>query len=282
MYALNRAPVTAAEPAAVAAVERVARNRGGQTQVAAAPPTEPARAETPAAPAPNQPRLVNAPLPTSRPVGLMPVQIAAVQPGSTTERLNWQQGPQGQQAPDADTPAGKLVDAPQPPRRPGELLQVAALAAGQPPAVPPVATSAAVPATPAQRDPPGRLVTVSHPPPPERPRLAAVAPSSAAQPSAPAPVAPQRDAQPAAPVNPDRRALDSLFAAAATGAVPRDLSKITVSRTRATGQPQDGQVGAEAAPAASLGFTQRDPNDTRADRFTGPAVRPLPTTFTSR
>jgi hypothetical protein len=173
-------------------------------------------------------------------------------------------------------------------------MQIAALAAGQTPAAPAPSSAAmaslasATPAaSTAPRDPPGRLVTVSHPAPPERPRAgiaAAVVPqqqpapalTSAAQAAAPTP----------APANPDRRALDNLFAAAAIGSVPRDLTKITMSRTRAASEAADGRVGAQVsgpgAPAASLGFTQRDPNDTQAGRFSGPAVRPLPTTYISR
>jgi hypothetical protein len=81
--------------------------------------------------------------------------------------------------------------------------------------------------------------------------------------------------------NPDRSALDNLFAAVATGSLPDSAARVTTTRARTT-QPQPGPVAADSAPAASLGFTQRDPNDTRPDRFSGPAVRPLPTNYTSR
>ncbi len=286
MYALNRAPVVAEAPA-VAALDRVARGRRGQpapeTQVASAPATEAAPAPAAAPPpAANQPRLVNAPFPASRPTDLQPVQVAAIQPGSPTERLNWQQGAQGQQGGTAEA-AVRLVDAPQPPRRPGELPQIAALAAGQiPPAQAGAMAGASQPAAgaPAPRDPPGRLVTVDHPAPPERPRAVASAGPASAPASARAAASPQPAAASGASPQ-DRRGLENLFAAVATGSVPRDLGKVTVSRTRAS-QTDSAEINREAAPAASLGFTQRDPNDTRADRFSGPAVRPLPTTFTSR
>ena len=151
----------------------------------------------------------------------------------------------------------------------------------------------APPANPAgalvPRDLPGKLVTISHPLPPERPqgqatRIAVAAPVSASASipvSAPQRAAPPAVAAPAAVPNTDRAALDNLFAAAATGALPNPSTRVTTTRARAQ-QTQAGQVGIDAGPAAALGFTQREPNDTRSDRFSGAAVGPLPTTFTSR
>ncbi len=289
--------------------------RAANPQVAALPAA--AEAEAPARPAEtaavlaaasavappvvNQPRFVQAPFPTARPANLGPVQLASVQPGSTGQRLNWQQGPTGAQSdaaaqPDAAaSPSGaallRSVLAPLPPRRP-EAVQLALAPALQGQAAADVSPASSIAAL-ALRDAPGRLVSVSHPPPPERPsgpgpRVAALAPapaqsafpaSSAVRPAAPEAVQPA-PARPLAP-NTDRAALDNLFAAAATGALPTLGTRVTTARARAQ-QPQSGPVGVDASPAAALGFSQREPNDTRSDRFSGPAVGPLPTTFTSR
>ncbi|MCU0885309.1 MAG: DUF882 domain-containing protein [Beijerinckiaceae bacterium] len=296
LYSIMRPP--AADTLAPASARTPARGRTAETQVAALPrsteaeaPAAPAPvpAQAPASPVPAQPRFVAAPFPIARPSNLAPVQLASVEPGSTGQRLNWQQGPSGipagaEQAQPA--PAGRLVVAPVPPRRPDDPPQSAspglALAAAAT-----VPVNAQAPAPAATRDPPGRLVAINHPLPPERPRLAVAAaqPSAgaglAASPALAAPAA-GRSTAPARPAaNPDRSALDNLFAAVATGSLPDSAAKVTTTRARTT-QPQAGPVASDAAPAASLGFTQRDPNDTRPDRFSGPAVRPLPTNYTSR
>jgi uncharacterized protein YcbK (DUF882 family) len=264
------------------------RPRAAEPQIAAAPAPVAAPTPAPAAPAaPPPPRLVAAPFPTARPTDLPgPVQLASIAPGGTGQRLNWQQGPAPANAQGAAQPVaaaqpgviaegGRIVLAPLPPRRPGDAQAFAVAAA-------PAATA----------DAPGRLVAVSHPAPPERPRLALAPLASASlRPAAPAASPPPSSApMPAAlmssppastPPPSDRQALDNLFAAVATGALPNSATRVTTTKAR-TAQPQPGALGAEPAPAASLGFSQRDPNDTRADRFSGPAVRPLPTTYTSR
>lgn len=249
-------------------------------------------AATPApAPVPNTPRFVAAPFPVARPGNLAPVQIAAVEPGSTGQRLNWQQGPAGVAAatngaaapfmPDAS--AGRLVLGPLPPRRPDAVPPVQVAVA--PPSLasaPTLASASTAPAAsvPVSRDPPGRLVAVSHPAPPERPR--ASGPAAAVAAIAPLrPTAPPSASAAAVLAQPDRQALSNLFAAVATGGAPAPTAKVTTTRARAA-QPQAGQIEIDAAPAASLGFSQRDPNDTRADRFSGPAVRSLPTNYISR
>lgn len=289
-----------------AAVQTEARARSGltsgqargnppeATQVAALPATagqaapasaRAAIAEEPAkptpAPLPNTPRFVAAPFPMARPTNLAPVQIASVQPGATGARLNWQQGPAGvvpspEIAPAApEASSARVVLAPLPPRRPdvapAAQFELASAAST------PIAPSAAAP-----RDLPGKLVRVSHPVPPERPRSsAASATITAAVLARPTVVTPVGQAAPATPAAPDRQALSSLFAAVATGALPAPTAKVTTTRARAA-QPVAGQVEIDSAPAAALGFSQRDPNDTRADRFSGPAVRALPTNYISR
>jgi uncharacterized protein YcbK (DUF882 family) len=293
MYAVFRAPAQQE----VARVARPARQQPAAEPAPAAPsttaaaPAVPEPAPTPEPPRPAQPRLVDAPFPTNRPQGLGPVQIAAVQPGATGDRLNWQQGPQGAPPPGADEIA-RLVLAPAPPRRPEALPAPAGDAetggrlvanAPQPPARPgtltalalsPGASSGVLPAT-APTDPPGRLVAVSHPAPPERPRLpGAPAVLAAAPASAPA-------AAPARAANPDRQALDNLFAAVATGAQPVALGRVTTTRARAV-STEAGVVAADSAPAAALGFSSSATTDAPTGRFGGPAVRPLPPTYTSR
>ncbi len=282
--------------------------RAANQQVAALPKAE--EAETPAKatesapvqaaialPPINQPRFVQAPFPTARPANLAPVQLASVQPGSTGQRLNWSQGPSGVQSDaaaqvEAATPpsaAGtallRSVLAPLPPRRPDAVqMALAPALAGQSSADAPANTGAA----PLPRDLPGKLVTISHPLPPERPQGPSQRVAVAAPVAAPASIpvsTPVRTAPPAAAAlvvpSTDRAALDNLFATAATGALPTPSTRVTTARARAQ-QPQSGHVGVDTGPAAALGFTQREPNDTRSDRFSGPAVGPLPTTFTSR
>lgn len=297
LYSIMRQPT--ADTQAPATARAPARGRSTETQVAAVPRSAEAEAPpapAPAPPAPAQPRFVAAPFPIARPNNLAPVptapvQLASVEPGSTGQRLNWQQGPSGipagaEQAPAA--PAGRLVQAPVPPRRPDDMPATStggpALAAA---ATVPVTLPSQSPAAPATRDPPPRLVAIKHPLPPERPRLAvaAAAPASGSANVTATPALPAARLAAPAPArtapNPDRSALDNLFAAVATGSLPDSAARVTTTRARTT-QPQPGPVAADSAPAASLGFTQRDPNDTRPDRFSGPAVRPLPTNYTSR
>jgi hypothetical protein len=300
------------------------------TAVAAAPPLPAAAPPSPPS-APAQPRFVEAPFPVARPTGLQaPVQVAAVQPGSTGNRLQWQVGAAGQGAggqgaggqgaggqvsggqggsagqeaasagaiPDA---AARAVVAPLPPRRPDALAQVAALpdaAAAGPAAAGPASPGLtgqglngqglAVSGDRAAPERPARLVAVDHPAPPERPRVAT---ASLPRALSGAPTAAQSPAQaqaqvlataPAAPSLADRRALDSLFTAAAMGTAQPAAPKVNIARPRQAQLGASGALAGDTAPAAALGFSQREPQDARVDRFTGLAVRPLPTTFTSR
>ncbi|MGL4440600.1 MAG: DUF882 domain-containing protein [Bosea sp. (in: a-proteobacteria)] len=283
---------TAASVRAAAATEAARPATASTTAAATAPVAAPALT-----PVPNTPRFVAAPFPVARPNNLIPVQMASVDPGSTGQRLNWQQGPAGAAntpateaaaVPVPETASGKLVLVPLPPRRPdvGPAVQMALASA---PAAAGAISSVSASAVAVPRDLPGKLVPVSHPVPPERPRSGTVPVMTAAiaplRPSA-APVAVSATASVAAtgaavPAQQDRQALTSLFAAVATGGAPTSNAKVTNTRARAA-QMQAGQVENDSAPAASLGFSQRDPNDTRADRFSGPAVRSLPTTFISR
>jgi uncharacterized protein YcbK (DUF882 family) len=219
-----------------------------------------------------QANIVFAPLPLSRPRLLqMPlpsagqVQVAALAgDGSATENLA----------------GAKLVSAPAPPSRPVELasalpdtsLANASIRVAQTPAgdARPAPSEAAASAT-------GRLVAISHPAPPERPRLGetelvAMAPASTAA----------LTRTPANFTSNERDALSQLFAntrPAATKQPPR------VTTTKAS--PVSDVVGPVVqndSPAASLGFSKPAKGNAarpeiRTDRFTGPAVTPLSTSF---
>jgi hypothetical protein len=166
------------------------------------------------------------------------------------------------------------VVAPVPPRRPDDI-QIAVAREASP--------------SPLPAEPAPRLVAMAHPLPPERPRTPGAAGqfglAAAPAPATSAAVVTASPAREAAsrpgPATTDRRALEQLFAAVALGPAPSAPPKVTQTRARAAQTPV-GTIGVEGAPAAALGFSQRDPNDTRSDRFSGPAVRPLPTTYTSR
>jgi len=103
LYSIMRQPTADTQAPATARVP--AGGRSTETQVAAVPRSAeaevpPAPAQAPAPPAPAQPRFVAAPFPIARPSNLgpaqtAPVQLASVEPGSTGQRLNWQQGPTG-------------------------------------------------------------------------------------------------------------------------------------------------------------------------------------------
>jgi hypothetical protein len=279
---------TVQQPAPVpeATGSRLIRERSGRR--AAPQPAEPAAepvqvaalAPAPAAappPVPPAPAAIDVPLPAARPARLPQLASAALPEAASGY------APAGE-APAAD----RLILASLPPRRPGELAALPGLPvmAGQPvdaplPPLRPLAlaglpaetlrggTSALAPAP----VPEGKLVTVSHPPPPQRPDRPAVA-------SAPAPAI-QQAAAPRAPTaahyQSDRDGLDALFRTVAGPPATGKTVSVATARTRAT-TPPGWNVG--PSPAASLGFGGAEATDAQTGRFSGPAVRPLPTTFT--
>jgi hypothetical protein len=85
-------------------------------------------------------------------------------------------------------------------------------------------------------------------------------------------------ASPAAPrpaLTPDERAqLRTLFAAAASGSAPGPRVKVAIARAKAQGDAPSGFVATPGAGLA-LGFSGK-PADLPGNRFTGPAVKPLP------
>ncbi len=208
----------------------------------------------------SRPRLLQMPLPTAE-----PVQVAALA-GDAPSAL--------------DMAGAKLVAAPAPPSRPTELagaagdtgLASAAIRMAQPPSGdsrPATGDAAAVPA--------GRLIAVNHPSPPERPRLGgsdliAMAPVSA---TAPARVPTNFSSS-------ERDALSQLFANTRPAAAKQQPRVTTAKASPVAGI--DGPIVQNDSPAASLGFSKPAKGDAgkteiRTDRFTGPAVKPLPTTF---
>lgn len=263
--------------------QAVARERS--QRIAPQPVQEPVEApmvaETLPQPAPvpeQRARMMDVPLPLSRPRDLAPSgidgsQIAAL-PGNAGALAFAQTGPGADQ---------KLVLASLPPRRPDEMtasiapvLTGPAVSAPLPPLRPTelagVAMASLRPTEAA--DVPvaieGRLVSVRHPLPPARPRDGDAGFATAAQKSAPVLVEEPRDL--------DHTGLDSLFTAAARSQAPSG-KVVNVATARARSDKTSFAPIAGPGPAASLGFSQSDPVDAKPGRFSGPAVRPLPTNF---
>ncbi|WP_244607210.1 DUF882 domain-containing protein [Bosea sp. CS1GBMeth4] len=261
----NRATTTAQPPA--------------ETQVAALAPAEAAPPE-PAKPSP-----IATALPVARPSGLTPPvpnppagspQLAAMAaeasalPLPTTEQKLILASLPPRRPSDLPGPSletiitGRPVSAPLPPSRPVALasLSTEGLRLGE-------ANEDAVPAG-------ARLVTVSHPPPPIRPRPPAAAPEPAR--------APQIAAQPRTPIaaeyDADRAGLDTLFATvAAPAAAPARRTTVAAARAKAPSEAQARGWVAGQSPAAALGFSAAEPSDVGTGGFSGPAVKALPTTF---
>jgi hypothetical protein len=113
------------------------------------------------------------------------------------------------------------------------------------------------------------LQAVAHPAPPARPfAVAALArvPEPAAAPAV-------RTPEPAA-TSEERAALRALFAAA-TPASPAAPARVAAARSRPGADAPSGFV-ADAGPSLAMGFSSQPAADLQPDRFTGPAVRPLP------
>lgn len=248
--------------------------------------SEPAQAAPAAAPD-NRPKLIDAPIPLARPRGLTlpqqpveasaPVQVAALPAAG---------GALAFAASTTPGPDQKLVLASLPPRRPDQMAAlVDAVTVGTPMAapVPPVRPTtlatqtiaalrgsddaAGQPSTATE----GRLVSVTHPLPPSRPRDGAVA------------IATGPVIHPAAAIREtshevDRSGLESLFAAVARPSRPQGRSiTVATARTRPAAPAASPIQG--PSPAAALGFSHAEPNDAKAGSFSGPAVRALPTNF---
>ncbi|MGX1786324.1 DUF882 domain-containing protein [Bosea sp. NPDC055332] len=250
-----------------------------ETQVAALAPAQAAPPEPP------KPAPIATALPVARPTGLTPPapplpagspQLAAIAAEATALPL-----PAAEQ---------KLILASLPPRRPSDLPGPAleTILTGRPVSAPlppsrPVALASlsteglrlgeadddAVPAG-------AKLVSVSHPLPPIRPRPPGAAPEHSGT--------TQIAAQPRTPItaeyDADRAGLDSLFAAvAAPSASPTRRATVATAKARVGSEAQAKGWVAGANPAAALGFSAAEPSDVGTSGFTGPAVKALPTTF---
>lgn len=252
-----------------------------ETQVAA---LTPATAPTPAAPPPEpaKPNPIALTLPVARPQGLTPPagspQLAALAAEASAVSV-----------PVADQ---KLVLASLPPRRPSDLpapsleaiITGRAVAAPLPPTRPVALASLSTEglrlgSEPESDVPAGaKLVNVSHPLPPARPRPAGrpepeperiVAAASSHQPRTP--IAAEYDA--------DRAGLDTLFAAVSAPSAPTRKTNVATARAKVASEAQAKGWVVGASPAAALGFSAAEPSDVGTGGFSGPAVRSLPTTF---
>ncbi len=117
------------------------------------------------------------------------------------------------------------------------------------------------------------LVTASLPP--ARPREGGVSYATATQRSLPLASEPE---QPDQPAGMDRSGLDALFATVARP-VRASGKPVTVATARTRAAAPSAAPIAGPSPAAALGFSHADPVDARPGRFSGPAVRPLPTNY---
>jgi hypothetical protein len=227
---------------------------------------------------------MDAPLPLARPRGLStpdndPVQVAALP--ATGGALAF--APQSGAAADP-----RLILASLPPRRPDEMVAATTLALAASPAgspinapLPPIRPTALAdaaiaalrgsatdqaPAAAAE----GRLVTAALPP--VRPREGGVTFVPASQRSVPV------AAEPEEPEDMDRSGLKSLFATVArTSVSPGKPVNVATARARTAG-PSAAPI-AGPSPAAALGFSHADSGAPKPGAFSGPAVRPLPTSF---
>ncbi|MFC5421307.1 DUF882 domain-containing protein [Bosea eneae] len=161
---------------------------------------------------------------------------------------------------------GRPVSAPLPPSRPVALasLSTEGLRLGD------AADEDAVPAG-------AKLVTISHPMPPMRPRPPGAAPEQAGTTQI---AARPRSTPIAAEYNADRAGLDSLFAAVSAPEAPQARrATVATAKAKAGSEAQAKGWVAGASPAASLGFSAAEPSDVGTSGFSGPAVKALPTTF---
>jgi uncharacterized protein YcbK (DUF882 family) len=264
----------AAAPAAIPLRERVAeraRNRRGapapqeeaETRVASLSPTAPptsAALQTTAAEI-KTPSLVAAPMPIARPRNLLLPEAAPEATQTASLAL-----------PVADaSPAGRLMAAPMPPLRPASMASLAIDAIATAPAS---ATQAAEEGQ--QALPTGKLVAMLHPAPPLRP--AGMATPDAARP-APRPVTAEKAMEKPAEkaVDKDRAGLDLLFAGASrtTSATP---ARVVTAKARQLA-PDSESFTPGNSPAAAFGFSRGKATDMATDRFSGQAVKPLPSNF---
>jgi hypothetical protein len=184
----------------------------------------------------------------------VPIRTAALSPNN--EIAAGAPPPIPPRRPADDVATGALVSSPTPPSRPD---------------LPPVGPANSGEAVP-ERPGPAAVVfaAIAHPLPPARPaqpiQVAAVGPITlpAAPAAAPAP----------ALLKEEREHLRALFAQALTAqAVPTRATRTTVAAVRIEKAMPPGALA--RGPILALGFSTK-PADLAADRFSGPAVKPLP------
>ena len=279
-FAVFNAQPAQAEPTGRALMRE--RSNRATAPAPAAPAAAPAETQlaalTPPPAEPPKPSAIATALPVARPASLTlpPPPAGSPQLAALAAEASALPLPQTEQ---------KLILASLPPRRPGDLPPpvIEAVVAGRPVAAPlppirPVvlANLAPEPARAEVEDaaPAGaRLVNVSHPPPPIRPRAPGEAPRRVAEGAAAearTPMAAEYDA--------DRSGLDSLFAAVAQPAAAPRRAGVATAKAKVTDPAARGWV-AGPSPAAALGFSNAAPSDLKTSGFSGPAVRALPTTF---
>jgi hypothetical protein len=202
------------------------------------------------------------PLPPTRIAGL-PNTVET----PTGPALNWQQGPVGQALTRSELGMSREVAlAPMPPRRPDadDIVETGAIAyAPLPPARPSaLAESNPIPGIPELRGATSLVADLAsdpHPLPPPRPDIRPVAVAAASPIDIPVP----------------------------TGSTIKDVVKEEKPKTRpvaeaksppAPKKPPATALGAllSAEPSLSMGFSSKPMGDLATNRFTGPAVKPLP------
>jgi uncharacterized protein YcbK (DUF882 family) len=302
--------VTQTDVAASLPRERSTRSRPGgttTTQLASLPPLpsvpEPkiereqsdnvAKLGLPAADAPAA-RLtpVLAPAPFARPRGLS-IETPASREESTV--LASLAATAAEQAGPAKTAALRLIDSPLPPSRPSSLIATESVASA-PPGLPGAASG-----IPSKVSSEPRLIALTHPLPPGRPpvegpavaapvvtaSLGPIANALTGRPQSPAPTNATSSSDTSVrlkneprPVIDERTALRQLFEATALQPVAASPFPVRVATAKARiTRDEAGGWSSAAAPAAAAGFSATEPSDVRTDRFSGPAVRPLPPTF---
>jgi hypothetical protein len=236
------APDPAQEDARVAAVE---------------PGVPAANVATPAVEA-KQPSLVAAPMPIARPRDL-------ALPEASPETLQTASLPAA-----SDAAGARLIAAPMPPSRPAAVNtpMIEAQALASPEAVRSIDQGE-------NTLPTGRLVAMLHPAPPQRPNSVANPGQASADKPAITPAVRSGAAQ--ASQDPERAALDLLFAGAArtTSVTP---AKIVTAKARQIVSTSNSVIPGNA-PAAAFGFSRGKATDMSTERFSGQAVKPLPSNF---
>ncbi|MFO1147114.1 MAG: DUF882 domain-containing protein [Alsobacter sp.] len=240
---------------------------------AAAAAQEPAPAPASPAPVPAAgPQVADVPIPAPRPVALASLQA----PGGPA--MAWQQGPAGQVSPEPD--AKVVANVPLPLARPSDISAIfATVPLPRARQVQVASTSPVVPATIEPSLPPvlaGTAVVT----PPSAVLAYAAAPVPHARPSAVplkttvAPPAESIDAKLTTGTF-DKDGLNALFASASLAPSHALAPTVSTARTRVAERPIAG-LTAKPSTAIAQGFGNAPAGDLHADRFTGPAVRPLP------